>query len=267
MKTVKSVKGITLVALAITIIVLLMLSGVVYVIADSLIIERATVASSEMTNAVKHEVEELKWAENWELAAENKNLLKDNVKVGDYVEYPIEYDDVYTGEHYEAKNAWRVIEVDSQKGVKIISTGIPVKWYHKMGDNEFIDHFEDLSDFRNFQKDYVRCKSFMVKGISSKIMSLTLADLNYYCNKIYGTNRSENETTPVPQTCELFYLSEPDTYYWLATNDKDDSSKLYSVENNAIVGATELRLGVRPVILLNQYVSGTFEDGVWKNIQ
>ncbi len=265
MKVVKNGEGITLIALTITIIVLMILAGVSWTILNSYIIEKAVLASSETNKSEERERRELNWFGEWSVDNANTNLLRENVKLGDYIEYPMEYNDVFTGEHYDAQNAWRVVET-SNEGVKIISTGMPAKWYHKSGNTSFIDNFENLSDLRDAQKDYIRAKDFTVSGLSSKVTTLSLADLNDFCNKIYGTNRAKDDILPVPESCELFYLSVPNTYYWLATTDKMDSNKLYYVENHAITSATELRLGVRLIILLDKNVTGILEDGIWKNV-
>ncbi len=265
MKVVKNGEGITLIALAITIIVLMILAGVSWTILNSYIINKAVLASSESNEASERERRELNWFGQWSEENANKNLLRENVKLGDYIEYPMEYNDVFTGEHYKAKSAWRVIETGNE-GVKIISTGIPAKWYYRAGNMGFINNFENLSDLRDAQKDYIRAKDFGVSGLLRKIMTLSLADLNYFCNKIYGTNRAEDDISPVPENCEIFYLSVPNTYYWLATNDKTDSNKLYRVENYAITSTSELRLGVRLVILLDKNATGILEEGIWRNV-
>lgn len=265
MKVVKNGEGITLIALAITIIVLMILAGVSWIIVNNYMIEKAVLASGKAEEAAEHERKELNWFGEWSVDNANKNLLRENVKLGDYIEYPMEYKDVFTGEHYDATRAWRVVEA-SHEGVKIISTGMPAKWYYRAGNTSFMDDFENLTDLRDAQKDYIRAKDFAVRGLSSKIETLSLADLNHFCNKIYGTNRREDDISPVPENCELFYLSVPNTYYWLATTDKADSNKLYRVENYAITSASELRLGVRLVILLDKNATGILEDGIWKNV-
>ena len=91
MKVVKNGEGITLIALTITIIVLMILAGVSWTILNSYIIEKAVLASSETNKSEERERRELNWFGEWSVDNANTNLLRENVKLGDYIEYPMEY--------------------------------------------------------------------------------------------------------------------------------------------------------------------------------
>ena len=57
-----------------------------------------------------------------------------NIKKGDFIEYGIEYTDVYTGYKYSGDEGWRLLsKTDNEDGtsnIEIISTGIPAKLYY-----------------------------------------------------------------------------------------------------------------------------------------
>lgn len=275
MKIEKDVEGITLVMLTITIIVLLMLGGIVCVIANGLLLDRASLASVETTKAIRDEESEFNWVKNYKIIEEgeydpseedkeDKDLLKERVKIGDYIEYPIEYGDVYTEEYYTASNGWRVIDDGISGSVKIISTGVPVKFFYNSGDTSLLTNFEELDELRNYQKEYMRASDFKVEGLASKVTTLSLADLNHLYNRLHEGNRADNEISPLEKYSELICSSHKNVYFWLATNDVNDSTKLYYVNGGSIESMSNLRLGIRMVIELNEDLTGRIEDGIWK---
>lgn len=66
-------------------------------------------------------------------------LLSENVKVGDYVNYPVKYENVntYSGEYKAVLTGWRVLSKDvdidgnaSPGTVNLVSAGVPLTYYH-----------------------------------------------------------------------------------------------------------------------------------------
>jgi len=258
--------GVILIGLVLTISILLILSEVVLFNLNNEIIDKVMNAHMMTTMAVQNEKDEINFIENYDFDNYSEVILKNYVKIGDYVEYPFEYYDIYTGKYYSSSNGWRVIDIDDSGSIKIISTGIPVEWYYEVGDNNIKHNFELLTNLNMYNKELITGKNFKIDGIADKIENLSLADLNNFCNKIYGANREENDTSKLIDSYELFYLPNEFTYYWLSTNDVDDNEKIYYVSHNAIESEKDYRLGIRPVITLKDNWMGIYVNDVWKYI-
>lgn len=264
----KNAKGITLIALVTTIIVLLILIGVTCGVVTDMILEKAVVASNVTAAATKHELEELTWFENVDPFYSDKVLLRGNVKLGECVSYPIDYYDAYTKEFYPANRGWIVIDDGSDSGnVRLMSKGIPAKWFYGVEKVDELSDFSKMEELKNHENIAIKGESFMVTEMANKVTTLSLPELNHICNKMYGTNRSENDTSIFDKKCELFALAEEDSYYWLNTKNEEDSTKLYCVTYDSMESLKEIKLGVRPVIVLNKNLTGVFDNGVWKIIK
>ena len=337
MDMIKNEKGITLVALAVTIIVLLILTGISLIIAHNLIIDKAILASNKTIEALLQEQIEMAWVDVeasywidiknnpnkdkkeyfWEefpkkledledldnvtvnfeneityinLKHKNKDyqfsvskegrvnyivLLKGNVKVGDYVEYPIEYIDVYSKKQYTTINGWRVIDDGVMQGtsgqVRLISSGIPAKWFYDCGQYEssknavddLINNFENLELLDSIDGSFIKGNAFNIETIAEKVTTISLNDLNNIYNKIHNTNRDINDISEIETTDELFYYTEK-SYYWLATNSMENDKEIYFVAGEKIRHDFDVRNGIRPVICLKDGLSAIVESGVWK---
>lgn len=339
MNRIRDEEGISLVALAVTIVILLILVGITFVIADGLLLDNAILASNKTIEASLKEKIEIAWVtletaywdelehdpsrkkqdyfnekfaetlqvlenvsdvkmtgkieentyimfkhQNKEYAfciskngkAKIVNWLKQDIKVGDYVNYPLEYTDVYSEEHYTAQNGWRVIDDGKMKGtsghVRIISTGIPAKWYydHRNYENSesavsnLRDNFEELDLLDSLDGVFMKGKAFKNETLADKISSVSLSDFNYAYNEIYQTNRKADEIIDPGIKDELFYRDK--SYYWLATNSMENDKAIYYVSSEEIKESQEFRIGIRPVINLKDDLKGVFESGVWKII-
>lgn len=208
--------------------------------------------------------------------------LKGNVKIGDYVEYPIEYMDIYSEKQYTSTNGWRVIDDGIMEGtsgcVRIISTAIPAKWEYdpaiyennEVAVNELLNHFEDITvvvgNLTNGAK--IKGNKFKDEKFASKISTLTLADLNQIYNHVYQTNRKLNDTSLLNNDeHELFYFRNYKMfYYWLATIE-ENTNNIYTISDvNIQSEKAKSRLGIRPVIYLKEGLNGKLENNVWKII-
>lgn len=171
--------GITLIALVITIIVLLILAGVSITMigGDDGIIARAKKAQEETKKADAYERIDMVIAE-WNTAKivgtdtldsylnskvsigtvdeVRKNeetgcyeIYKDGYfktinyyepYVGQYIEYNVSYEDMYTGTIYTAQNGWRFIGKDEDGNYKLISTTIPLMLYYSSSQNAGVEN-------------------------------------------------------------------------------------------------------------------------------
>lgn len=198
--------------------------------------------------------------------------LKGNVKVGDYIDYPVEYTDIYSQIHYTKENGWRVIDDGKMKGttgqVRIISTGIPAKWYYdpEIFENGKVAVDALLNDFEQLELQSNSISFFKVEPIAEKITTISLKDFNNAYNEIYNTKREANDISALQHKNELFYVGNK-AYYWLATNSIENDKNIYFVAEEEIREDSDLRNGIRPVICLKENITGIFESGIWKIIE
>ena len=199
----------------------------------------------------------------------NKSLLREKVKIGDYVEYPVEYVDVYSKIQYNALNGWRVIDNgklnENSKSVRLISTGFAAKWYYddeaynsSQEAVEYIENNFESTKFINHLAKKFNGSYFKVNNISKHITIMSLTDLNN------ASSRNSDDLSNISENDEMFYTNNPSVFCWLLTPDKNNNKKLYSINNNTITGDSGVKMGVRIIITLDENQSGTLEDGVWK---
>lgn len=201
-------------------------------------------------------------------------LLKGNVKIGDYVEYPIEYKDVYSEKTYTTTNGWRVIGDGIMKGtsdqVKIISTGIPAKWYYddeqtKVVVENLTNHFEELILQPGNDGTEIKGHAFKNEKLADRITTVSLTDLNQVYNNIYDQNRALNDVTMLEDKYELFDLKSSGVFfYWLATRNTESNGIYYISDEGIDIYDVKIKIGIRPVIYLKNELTGKFENNVWK---
>jgi Tfp pilus assembly protein PilE len=302
MNFIKNKKGITLISLVITIIILLILAGVTLFIVNNSLMKNVTTAVNATAESTLEEKIKLAWMNieisYWDDIKSDSNInkieyfkeqlekiladteditetsvticdnnisvvllyqnvkyafsitqdgkvtkskmLKGNVKVGDYVEYPIEYIDEYSEQNYTATTGWRVIDDGTMDGtsgiVKIVSSGIPAKWYYdcskyatnQLAVNDLINNFEELELRSDLKGTKLKGSEFKLESISNKITALSLNDLNLAYNELYKTNIKLNDKSILDDKSELFYpKTQTVIFYWLATPDEDINNKIY----------------------------------------
>lgn len=201
--------------------------------------------------------------------------LNGNVSLGDYVNYPVEYIDVYSKEKYTSLNGWRVIDDGKMEGtsgiIKLISTGIPAKWYYKSQDysnNEDVlnclnNNFEKLQFYGTTANTQFEGSVFK-NEIATKITVLSLNEFNCAYNKLNNANRGQNDSNNFEYKNDLFFIDNIDACYWLATSVLDNSMDLYYINLNEIAKYDNTRLGIRPVIWLKENQKGVYDVGIWK---
>ena len=269
--------GITLVALVITIIVLLLLSGSFIGIYNNSIMDKAVLANAKMNDATIKEKKELNKSDlNIVEYLNSPILLKGNVKVGDYIDYPIEYDDVYTNVHYDSSNGWRIVDDGIMQGtsgkIKIISSHIPAKFlydpfdYNNNVENVIYDltvYFENKKFNIGFSGKKVKGEYFKISNLSNCVTTLTLEDLNNAYNSLYNTQRETNSIEKLNENDDLFRLNGPAHYYWILSNPQKNNLDMYCMSEHGIMTDSEMRFGIRPIIVLNDDLEGKYSNGLW----
>jgi hypothetical protein len=172
-KTVKEKRGITLVALVITIIVLLILAGITInlTVGQGGILTTAQQAGKNYVASEKTEladIDDLYYEPDW--------LLYGTLEVGSYVNYPVDYNNVGStvdGEYYIAEDEyagkWRILdlgdydeETKTYSNVRIVSAGVPLTYYHGTSTSNIL-----LRNIFDIQIDDTNVNSFCLCGFKN----------------------------------------------------------------------------------------------------
>ena len=213
-KTFKNSKGITLVALVITIIILLILAGIsISALTNTGIFQKAKDAKQKSENAALDQNTKLDEYENEldkYLPKQNENSLAKAVKVGDYVAYkPDKLDDNalttlktnlknYSGASDNTTNSaiardslsWRVLDVDETTGqVRLISATPTKKSIELKGYNGYNNAVKLLDD---------ACSTLYNSKLATKVQNLKIEDIQDKMKTDYTTIDSDygNRFTP-----------------------------------------------------------------------
>ena len=66
----------------------------------------------------------------WTYDVDKLPTLAEKVKVGDYVNYPVYYDNIQLTNGIASLNGWRVLSIENDGTVNLVSAGIPLSYYH-----------------------------------------------------------------------------------------------------------------------------------------
>ena len=224
MKSIKGNSGITLITLAVTIVVILILAGVTLdvTLGENGILNKSKEAANIMNNLVKEDEAELNdllnelnetmdsnWNSNVEIpdpepAGENIGDLIDNgiIKVGDYVAYnPIgaasyTVNGAYSGtgidQTINKENLnWRVLDKTEDGKVRLISANPTASTVKLQGANGYNNAVYLLDELCNtlYKGNNATAKSLKIEDIQNK-MNLSVWNYNNYAN--YGVTFSPN---------------------------------------------------------------------------
>lgn len=202
-----------------------------------------------------------------------KPLLAEKVKIGDYVDFPVYYDNVSTNYGYCTSNyyGWRVVDVEGDS-VELVSAGVPLTYYHSgsdvqkslkrigenllSGDEEFPDNrLEGNNGFGVLTMGSNLYDIFYDTYCVESVSTLTLDDVK----KVTGLSNIPLGT----QIDNFGGLLTNGTYYWLATSDGSVLWHLTDVGN--IYYSRGVTYGVRPKVTLRSdiYTSGRNLSGAW----
>lgn len=222
-----SANGITLIALIITIIIMLILAGVVIslTIGDNGIFKTAKNAARNYADAAENENNQINEFENYIINEVNETEENPytQLKVGDYVNYPVYYDNIrvqnsYFGRSWEPKdeyNGWRILAIDSKnKIVSLISAGIPLDYYHRNNIETSVGNL--TANFFSTPIDSSSYYSFQQCGFKTAKNGTTITNINdlktLFANDFTDVH-GEGET----------YTDNGNTYTYTAGNPKVQS--------------------------------------------
>ena len=211
----------------------------------------------------------------WKEEIEELPTLASRVKVGDYVNYPLNYTDVANS----SMMGWRVIYVDKDtETVRLVSAGIPLTY----------NHYKDVStSISNLTKDFTEIaidgtastyagtgftsdlkKVFLNKytaknGNEANVRAMTADDIS----EVMGV-AVDNNTDVSSAKWDKLFAPGGNKSYWLATKDSTNTQNLLMVRitDGKISNGASGAYGVRPVVTLKTNVRTTGLDNqkVWR---
>jgi uncharacterized repeat protein (TIGR02543 family) len=216
----------------------------------------------------------------WSDASNDLPLLASKVKVGDFVEYPVNYENV-TG---STLTGWRVINVDKETGiVKLVSAGVPLTYNHS-ANNTVSSELELTKNFGNIEISTSDDNTFIKSGFSSTfeneffnrytqeegdtvvVSAMTAEDINSVVSpSTFNSSTIELNDSKYEQ---LFCMGGTD--YYLATSNTSYTSTEYLYKINASTGEISSvyigEYGIRPVVTLKDSVrtTGYNNKGIWQ---
>lgn len=208
----------------------------------------------------------------WAIYADEAPSLASQVQIGDYVDYPVYYDNVYTyndnAKFKSTYTGWRVLDIDGDV-VKLVSAGTPLTYYH--GNNSANSVKAITEDF--LTTTYAGNKQ---GGIYTYYLSLESAFggvAGPYTDSVRAMNKDDLDKVIGETTTSGFGIRRygslvfNDTFYWLAT--AHNGSNVWYVNGdggNVSSGTNATTYGVRPVVTLKSSVKtrGRNISGVWQ---
>ena len=211
----------------------------------------------------------------WTDSIEKLPLLTDRAKVGDYINYPVSYENKSISKYYTNTSkltGWRVINKDidingnsSNGTVNIISAGIPLAEHYANGSSkEFL--FNDFINGSNYQaygfinnnlSSIFKNKYTVINNNIPAVRSVNLTDIE----SVTGISGIALNTSLADEKYNS--LLNVGSLYELAT--KYNSTSLYNVTKAGLLSKGEAKAGVRPVVELKNVVrtDGMDETGAW----
>ena len=227
----------------------------------------------------------------WAQSSNGSVLLSDVAEIGDYVAYPVNYDNVYSyNNNYKSPySGWRVISKDvdldgneAPGTVNLVSAGVPMTYKPDSSKNtnsvtalttNFLTTelsngvnnkyqstgfllYQTLTDV--FTNKYTATKS---DGVTPQVRAMVQEDIF----RVTGHTSMATGTTMKLSDAKYEELFKNGAYYWLAS-PYGSSAYLWNVGNDGDVGGNNsYTYGVRPVVSLKSDVVTTGQDmvGAW----
>ena len=223
----------------------------------------------------------------WSANKADLALLADKVSIGDYVNYPVYYENVYANGTISSRTGWRVISknVDlngntSEGTVNLVSAGCPLTYYHvapaadsveALTTNFLTTEFDEYVTKRKFVKNgFIGYTN--LKDVFTNIYTATDGENNPLVRSMIArdildtTGQLEMETGYEMDLNNPKYsgLYKNDVTYWLASAH-DTISLWYVLSDGYVTYYYSIEYGVRPVVSLKSNVKTSAMDtqGRW----
>ena len=184
----KTQKGITLIALIITIVVLLILAAVaISSIQNDGILYYTQNAADSWNKAAQNEanmlVDYLNYLNN--MGSGGNEVVADTPKVGQYVEYDVSYDDMYNSTSTATKtfgktDGWRYLGTDDAGNHLLISTGVPMILNYNRTANDASAQWWDTTQTNTNAK--------MAEGLKKNLPNIPYAKVSVGTTSTTNTN-------------------------------------------------------------------------------
>ena len=238
------------------------------------------------TTGEKHatnSLEDIVWEEDeyllhtWKIDSNKQNFSRPSpqLKIGEFVEYDVEYEDIYSYYNYNftKKDGWRVLDNGrrnsdgSYKNVKLVSTGIPEKLsYEEFKENIMPNNkykIEKAEEIHNLTLEEMN-KSIRFTGetlgrqiedYSSTYESRGLFGLGYLdlLDEKYGYFNHNN-----------VYYSKWQEFKYYVYKDKQSYEYVGADANNEDYSKNSDECGIRIVVTLNSDVYYDANENIWK---
>lgn len=204
--------------------------------------------------------------------------LADVVSIGDYVDYPVYYNNVASNgdDDVATLNGWRVLSIDedldgniSKGTVNLVSAGVPLTYYNSSNASLSVMDLTDNFLYTNFATTGFSSYSSLANTFSNiytasnenkmpKVRAMTKEEFDEVYNMNGVTNKSKNTMVAIPTANS----SEEYVNYLLPSI----SGKTMYVGNNGVTTSAIGEYGVRPVVSLKSNVLAKNIDtsGVWE---
>ena len=235
----------------------------------------------------------------WTTSVDDLPKLADVVKVGDYVNYPVYYDNVYTsGTDYKSTyKGWRVIskdvDIDGNEAVgtvNLVSAGVPLTYCHYEYSTTSVKnlainflttsfHASNNNQYRKtgFNPYQTLTQIFTNKYTDTYANDTSVTYLTYSSNTVTGTKSAgtlkvramtlddikliTGGSTSGLSDASYQELFKIDAHYWLASAGLNGSNYLWCVSNRGSVSSGyDYEFGVRPVVSLKSDIKSNGTD-------
>ena len=201
------------------------------------------------------------------------------LQIGDYVNYPVYYDNVAPNGSATNYEGWRVISIEDDGTINLVSVGVPLTYYHANNPSESIGKIVDdfvftgitVADENTYRKKGFDAYDTLVEIFSNKYTLLNengvpkvRAIQSEDVLKVTGaSDLNVEDDLSLIKYHNLFNIEQT---YWLASDYAGDDTSLLAVNAEGIVSNfSNAEYGVRPVVSLkpNVRVAGKDTTGAW----
>ena len=235
----------------------------------------------------------------WTTSVDDLPKLADVVKVGDYVNYPVYYDNVYTSDtNYKSTyKGWRVIskdvDIDGNEAVgtvNLVSAGVPLTYYHSGASTTSIKNLAinflttsfHVSNDNQYRKTGFNPYQTLTQIFTNKYTDTYANDtsVTYSTNTVTGSKTAGTlkvramtkedimritENTTFSSSIDLSNakyqnLFEVDAYYWLASAYTSYYTMWSVHDDGGVYYDGTIEYGVRPVVSLKSDIKSNGTD-------
>ena len=206
-------------------------------------------------------------------------VASDMIQVGDYVNYPVSYDNTSPNGLATNYKGWRVISIENDGTINLVSAGVPLTYYHgsnpSVSVSNMVDNFvtteltvQDENSYRKNGFDVYDTLSnifnnqytLLYENGKPKVRSIKSEDI---LKVIDANNLNIGDDLTNKKYHNLLNIGES---YWLASDYAGDDTSLLAVNAEGIVANySNAEHGVRPIVSLkpNVKVTGKDTSGAW----